>query len=145
VGSRAVLFWSSHRLSTSTQVADEPFLIAFIVAAFNVLWSLVCFVKSKPFVGTPGILITPIAFLGATRLAKPGSPWAHKFYTRVAGHPRKSTWRLQKLARAELRANYGFAARFRRWFVDLIGGKPSLPPLPTVDDIGTIPFVTKPG
>ena len=126
------------------QVDDEPFLIAFLVVAFNVLWALICFLKSKPFVGTAGILITPIACLGAMRLAKPGSPWAHKFYTRVAGHPRRSAWRLQKLARAELRAKHGFGARFRRWLEDLVGGKPSLPPLPTVDDIGAIPFVTKP-
>jgi hypothetical protein len=126
------------------EVEDEPFLIAFTVIAFNVLWALICFVKSKPFVGTAGILLTPIAFVGATRLAKPHSPWARMFYKGVAGPPRTSAWRLQKLVRAELRAQYGFSARLRRWFEDLIGGKPSLPPLPTVEDIGAIPFVTKP-
>jgi hypothetical protein len=124
------------------EVSDEPFLIAFVVIAFNVIFVLSCFFKSKPFTGTAGILISPLAFVGAMRLAKPRSPWAHKFYAPVPGHERRTAFRAAKLARAESRAEHGFGVRFNSWLVDLIGGKPSLPPLPTGEDIGPIPFIT---
>jgi hypothetical protein len=123
-------------------VSDKPFLIAFLVIAFNVVWALICFFKSKPYAGITGILITPIAFIGAMRLAKPNSAWSHRFYRPDAGNERKTALRTRQLARAQARADHGFGLRFKRWFVDLIGGKPSLPPLPTGEDIGPIPFIT---
>jgi hypothetical protein len=123
------------------EVSDRPFLIAFIVIAFNVVWVLTCFFKSKPFAGAAGIAITPIALVGAIRLAKPESPWAHKLYAPLPGHELATEVRAHKLARARVRAANGFGGRFRTWFEDLIGGKPGLPPLPTAEDFARVPFV----
>ena len=83
-----------------------------IASAFVV----VCYLKGKLFLGTIGIFVLPIAVIGAVRLAKAGSPWAHLRYHR------KPTI----LAKARRRDEH-FDRRWRRrkhfgW--DLIGGKP---------------------
>ena len=52
----------------------------FATVAFNVLFAAVTFLKRKPLVGTIAVLIPIVALAGAIRLAKPGSPWAHRFY-----------------------------------------------------------------
>jgi hypothetical protein len=125
------------------EASDRPFFIAFPVIAFNVIWALTCFLKSKPFTGIAGIAITPLAFIGAFRLAKPNSPWAHKFYAPIEGDKRRTTIRAHKLARATARIDHGFGQRCKSWLVDLVGGKPSSPPLPRAEDIGPIPFISR--
>lgn len=57
----------------------------------------------------------PVGWIGAIRLAKPGSPWARWFY------------KPEKLERAESRLRDGFATRFQQRLVDLVGGEPSPP------------------
>jgi hypothetical protein len=79
---------------------------------------VVCYLKGKLFVGTVGIFVPPVAFVGAIRLAKPGSPWARRQYATNA----------VKMERAR-RRDEGFNQRWERrkhriW--DIIGGKPHL-------------------
>ena len=63
--------------------------------------------KGKTATGVAGFFLPLISLVGAIRLAKPGSPWAHRRYGEA------------KRARAEKR----FPARRSRWR-ELIGGAP---------------------
>src|SRR5450756_1294653 len=79
---------------------------------------IVSYLKGKLFMGTVGIFVPPVAVIGALRLAKPNSPWAHRRYVDNRG----------KLERAR-RRDEGFNRRWRQrkhhlW--DVIGGKPHL-------------------
>jgi hypothetical protein len=79
---------------------------------------IVSYLKGKLFMGTVGIFVPPVAVIGALRLAKPSSPWAHRRY---AGNP-------GKLERAR-RRDEGFNRRWRQgklYLWDVIGGKPHL-------------------
>jgi hypothetical protein len=79
---------------------------------------IVSYLKGKLFMGTVGIFLPPVAVIGALRLAKPDSPWAH---SRYATHP-------SKLERA-CRRNEGFNRSWRQrkhYLWDVIGGKPHL-------------------
>ena len=107
-------------------VISEPFhsaeptkhlgrLVVFAVVALNVVFATVTFMKAKPFVGTAAILLPVLGWIGASRLAKPRSPWARWFYGP------------EKLARAESRLETGAAARFQQRLVDLVGGEASPP------------------
>jgi len=79
----------------------------------NAVFAAVSFLKGKPFTGVAAVALPPFGWVGAARLAKPRSPWARWFYTS------------KKLARAQTRARDGYAARFQRWLVDVVGGEPS--------------------
>ena len=106
-------------------VVSEPFglndpleshlgrLVLFAVVSANGVFAVVTFLKAKPFAGFAAIALPPIGWIGAGRLAKPGSPWARWFYD--SG----------KLTRAKARAEDGFAARFQQRLVDFVGGAPS--------------------
>jgi hypothetical protein len=95
--------------------------VGFALILSGTVFVVACYLKGKLFVGTVGIFVPPVAFVGALRLAKPGSPWARRRY---AGSP-------VKLERAR-RRDEGFHQKWERrkhrlW--DVIGGKPhvSLP------------------
>jgi hypothetical protein len=81
----------------------------------NALFAVISFLKAKPFTGVAAIALPPIGWIGAARLAKPGFPWARWFYGPA------------KLARARARAQDGYAARFQRRLLDIVGGVPSAP------------------
>jgi lysyl-tRNA synthetase class 2 len=90
----------------------------FALILSSVVFVVACYLKGKLFMGTVGIFIPPVALVGAVRLAKPESPWAH---LRYAGNP-------GKLDRA-IRRHDGFNRRWRDlkhrvW--DAIGGRPHL-------------------
>jgi hypothetical protein len=92
--------------------------LAFVLILSGTVFVVVCYLKGKLFVGTVGIFVPPVAFVGALRLAKPNSPWARREY---AGSP-------AKMERAR-RRDEGFhqlweRRKHRLW--DLIGGKPHL-------------------
>lgn len=71
-------------------------------------FAAICLLKGKLWVGVLGLFVFPVGVTGAIRLAKPGSPWAHRFYARNE----------RKLARARARH------RERRWFHDVVMGRP---------------------
>ena len=73
--------------------------------------ALVCILKGKLSTGILGIVVPVIAWVGAIRLARPGSWWARRRY------------RGRKLERAEHRFDAAYAARHDR-LRDLIGGTP---------------------
>jgi hypothetical protein len=92
--------------------------VGFVFILSGAFFVVICYLKGKLFVGTVGIFVPPVAFVGALRLAKPGSPWARQQYV---DNP-------AKLERA-LRRDEGFHQQWERrknrlW--DLIGGKPHL-------------------
>jgi hypothetical protein len=86
--------------------------------AFVAIFVMVTLLKGKLKLGLFGIVFVPLSVVGAVRLAKPSSPWAHRFYP-VDG---------KRMGRSEARA----VARHERWskrrerFYDLIGGTPHL-------------------
>ncbi|MEU6085889.1 hypothetical protein ABZ865_03610 [Streptomyces sp. NPDC047085] len=84
--------------------------------AVNFLFSLVALGKGKARIAIFGAIVPLIALVGAVRLARPGSPWARRFYGR----------RPRARAKAALRA-YHHDRRWagpRRAVQDWIGGRP---------------------
>ncbi|MFD4263374.1 hypothetical protein ACFWR9_38640 [Streptomyces sp. NPDC058534] len=96
------------------ELRDRASVITTVAA--NFLFSLLALVKGKTRLAIFGVIVPVIALIGAVRLARPGSPWARRFYT---GRPRAR-------ARARLRA-YHHDRRWsgpRRVVQDWIGGRP---------------------
>ncbi|MFD1658584.1 hypothetical protein ACFSL4_10260 [Streptomyces caeni] len=87
-----------------------------VTVGVNFLFSLLALSKGKTRVALFGAIIPLVALVGAIRLARPGSPWARRFYRR----------RPRARAKAGLRAY----RHDRRWTVprrrvqDWIGGRP---------------------
>jgi hypothetical protein len=82
-------------------------------AALNLAPVVVTLLKGKLWIGVVGLFIPGVALVGALRLAKPRSPWAHQRYTREG----------EKLRQARLRD--ARLAQYKRRLWDLIGGAPS--------------------
>jgi hypothetical protein len=77
----------------------------------------ICFAKQRLLHGAVGFFVLPVAIYGASRLGKPGSPWARRRYGKL---------RPAKQARAEARFPPGRRTeRFKDAFRDIVGGKPS--------------------
>lgn len=78
---------------------------------------VICVAKGKFSTSILGAFVPLVALIGATRLARPTSRWARRFYS------------APKLARAQRRTT-GFDARFGRWGLsleDLVAGQPTEP------------------
>ncbi len=107
---------------TFVELGDYITLSRWVLSALilsGAVFVVVCYLKGKLFLGTVGIFFPPVAFVGALRLAKPGSPWARRQYAASAA----------KMERA-LRRDESFHQLWERrkhvvW--DVIGGKPHLP------------------
>jgi hypothetical protein len=84
--------------------------IAAFAIASNAAFTAVAFLKGKVFAGMTAIAVPPIGWVAGIRLAKPTSPWAHRFYDD------------HKLEEAERRTASGLPARFQRRVVNLVGG-----------------------
>lgn len=86
-----------------------------IVGAILLAVPAICFVKQRVLHGAVGIFVFPIAAYGAIRLAKPGSPWARRFYSeRDPGKQANAEERFQRDRRTE---------RFKERFRDAVGGE----------------------
>jgi hypothetical protein len=95
---------------------DEPASIAGTAVAVGLIAALafVCFAKGRVLLGVIGLFVPVVAFVGAVRLGRPGSPWGR--------------WRYDDARRA--RAARRFAsdrplARAGRRAGDLIAGRPT--------------------
>lgn len=113
--------------------ADEdpgsPKGISFSIIAANLFLAAATLFKGKGFTGITGIFIPPLALVGAIRLAKPYSPWAHRFYEPGrAKNGRVRRRRARKLERAWVRYETGWSGRFENWLIDVVGGKPHVRP-----------------
>jgi hypothetical protein len=95
-----------------------------LVIGLNVLFVLVTFLKGKLKLALFGVLVPPLAFLGAVRLAKPRSWWARRLYDRT-GKGRRGRKYLRAVAR-EAKRRDRYQARMTRLY-DLLGGAPSPP------------------
>jgi hypothetical protein len=96
-------------LDDPTSVAGTALAVAVVLAL-----SAVCFAKGRILLGVTGLFVPLFALAGATRLARPRSPWAR--------------WRYDgaQLERSRRRfAATRSLARVSRTFGDLVAGKPS--------------------
>jgi hypothetical protein len=74
----------------------------------------ICFGKERLMHGAVGFFVLPIAIYGASRLGKPGSPWARRFYGER--RPDKQV-EAERRFRPERRTE-----RFKEAFRDIVGG-----------------------
>jgi hypothetical protein len=87
--------------------------------ALSLLVSVAAFLKGRILLGIVGLFILPVGLFGAIRVAHPHSPWARRFY------PPGSRRRACAHERFDDPTRIG--PRFRLWFADLVGGRPSEP------------------
>ncbi|MFF7067549.1 hypothetical protein [Streptomyces pseudovenezuelae] len=105
---------------TQGEAQDRGGVISSVVV--NFLFAMLVLLKGKTRMAIFSVIVPLVGLIGLIRLARPGSPWARRFYAR----------RPRARARAVLRAYH----RDKRWsgprrrFQDLIGGKPD--PVPPV-------------
>jgi len=93
--------------------------VAAVTVAQAFVLSAISFMKGRIGLGVVAIFIPLSGLWSACRLAKPGSPWAHRFYGE------------SKLVRAQRRFPADRrGARIRNRFFDAIGGRPSGPQRP---------------
>ncbi|MFF5531159.1 hypothetical protein ACFY71_01590 [Streptomyces cinerochromogenes] len=89
---------------------------AIATVAGNFLLSLVALGKGKARIALFGVIVPLVALVGAVRLARPGSPWARRFYGRRPRARARATLRVYRHDRRW--------ARPRRALQDWIGGRP---------------------
>ncbi|MFK4102823.1 hypothetical protein ACI2L1_22600 [Streptomyces sp. NPDC019531] len=103
---------------TQEEAQDRGGVITSVVV--NFLFAMLVLLKGKTRMAIFSVIVPLVGLIGVIRLARPGSPWARRFYTR----------RPRARARSTLRA-YRRDKRWsgpRRRFQDLIGGKPDPAP-----------------
>jgi ABC-type nickel/cobalt efflux system permease component RcnA len=103
-------------LGTTGLAADVAIAIIVLV---DVTLAVICLLKGKLWTGFFAVFIPMVGIIGAIRLARPGSPWAHRRY-------RDKPKKLAKSQRREDHVNATWRA-WREAFFDLIAGKPHLP------------------
>jgi lysyl-tRNA synthetase, class II len=106
-------------LSTAGLTGVQGGVLIAVTIVVDGCFAVVCLVKGKLWTGFFGLFIPFVGTVGAIRLARPGSPWAHKRYV---GKPKK----LAKAQHREDRTNATWRA-WREAFFDLIAGKSHLP------------------
>ncbi|MDP9228107.1 MAG: hypothetical protein M3M99_03520 [Actinomycetota bacterium] len=92
-----------------------PTVVVAVTVLFNLAVCVVVALKGKFFSTVVGMLLPPVAYVAAIRLARPGSWWARRRYTPGS----------EKLSKAEARERRH--DRRRQGMQDLIGGRPSEP------------------
>ncbi|MGW3123859.1 hypothetical protein ACWDBW_43285 [Streptomyces sp. NPDC001107] len=100
------------------ELHDRGSVISTVVV--NFLFSLAVLSKGKARMAIFSVIIPFIGLIGLVRLARPGSPWARRFYRRRPRARAKATLRAYRHDRRW--------ARPRRRFQDLLGGKPDPQP-----------------
>jgi hypothetical protein len=138
-----------------------PIVGLIIYIAIVVFYSAVTFLKGKLILGILGVFIPIFGIVGAIRLGKPNSPWAHWMYKvdpplrprgpllligrkRLPG-PDQVRWMWTNSKQKHERSVARYVDRQRRsdrlflWFSNLIGGKPSLPSPEAPEPTGTLP------
>jgi hypothetical protein len=81
-----------------------PHLAPGLLVALIVVWVLamaICLAKGKPFTALAGILLPYILVVGAVRLARPDSIWAHRFYQHKPGKMQRAEARFRASRRIE--------------------------------------------
>jgi hypothetical protein len=96
----------------STRTEGTPAWVYSAVVVTHTVCAVICILKGKLSTGILGIVVPVIAWVGALRLAKPGSWWARRRYQG------------RRLERAEHRFDADYTARHNRWR-DMLGGAPA--------------------
>lgn len=96
--------------------SEVPRIVGFAIVAVNIVLAVITCLKGKLTLGLLSVFLPPVGLAAATRLARPGSPWAQLFY---GGDP-------AKLARAKRRfdPDHSASERLRFRLSDLLGGAP---------------------
>ncbi|MHA5048463.1 hypothetical protein [Streptomyces sp. SD15] len=89
--------------------------------ALNFVFSLLALSKGKGRIAIFGVIVPFVALIGMIRLARPGSPWARRFYRR---RPRARAKSILRAYHHDLRWS-GPSRRIQDW----IGGKPDPEPV----------------
>ena len=107
------LFLVSLPLDYFGQAGPLTWIIA--LAAFNLTACSIAFLKGKIVLGLAGLFVPLLAYVGALRLARPGSPWARWRYKAGSRKLEKAERREERLVRRRTRLS------------DLVGGAPDRP------------------
>jgi hypothetical protein len=67
-----------------------------VTVCVNFLFALFALAKGKPRIAVLGALVPVLALVGAIRLARPGSPWARRFYHRRPRARRRARTRAER-------------------------------------------------
>jgi lysyl-tRNA synthetase class 2 len=94
----------------------ELFLVSLVGLLISIGTSAVCFLKRRIGHGVLGLFFYPLSLYGALRLAKPGSPWAKRFYGER--NPKEQ-------ARSEKRFRHNRVERLYDSFRIALGGRPT--------------------
>ncbi|MET7932106.1 hypothetical protein [Streptomyces sp. NPDC005322] len=97
---------------SAAERGNRAVVVAEIVV--NFAFALFALVKGKLRIAVVGVLVPVVAIVGAVRLARPGSPWARRFYRR---RPRAAAEARTRAERHDARWN-----QVRRRLQDWIGG-----------------------
>lgn len=95
-------------------VGTGEWWISIVALLVNLLLALISVLKGKLITGIIGVFFSPVAIVGAARLAKPRSVWARRRYSNGSN----------RLARAEKRFDAAYEAKWNK-VRDLVGGAPS--------------------
>lgn len=99
------------------------FLLAALIAVFHLGLAVITLLKGKIWTGLLGLFVLVLLYVGAIRLARPGSPWARWRY-RGSGRPAaklaRAHWRERRVRQPIIRAKI--------WLQELVGGRPDSPP-----------------
>jgi hypothetical protein len=96
-----------------------PFWWGVLLTTLNLMFAVITLLKGKIWTGLIGLFAWPLLYLGAIRLARPGSPWARWRYLpnrwRGVRKLERATWREVRLRRPLIRGKI--------WFQELIAGR----------------------
>jgi hypothetical protein len=101
---------------SDTDTALSLWVLVIGVAA-QTAFVLMTLIKGKVLTGAVGIFLPIVAWVGAFRLAKPDSPWAHRRYPEGSPKLAKAQSREERFERS--------LGRLRVHAFDFVGGKPS--------------------
>ncbi|WP_283137345.1 hypothetical protein [Rhizohabitans arisaemae] len=93
--------------------------IAVVLIVVNLVLAVVTLSKGKIWTGLVGLFVFPLLFVGAIRLARPGSPWAHWFFTPGSRKAVRALHREERHRRPVVRAKIAFQ--------EFISGRHDLP------------------
>ncbi|GAA0982751.1 hypothetical protein GCM10009555_053180 [Acrocarpospora macrocephala] len=88
-----------------------------LVIGTNILFAALSLIKGKVWTGLLGIYLTPLALIGAIRLARPGSPWARWRYRSKPYKLARAQWRDRRIREP--------VQRVKRAVQDFLAGRPS--------------------
>ncbi|MFF4410991.1 hypothetical protein ACFYY8_00595 [Streptosporangium sp. NPDC001559] len=96
--------------------------VGFLV--LNLMLAVVTLLKGKIWTGMVGLFVPLLLIVGALRLARPGSPWAHWFFAPGSRRPRP--WKLARAQRREERWRSP-VIKVKIAFQEFVSGRHDLP------------------